>query len=91
MGAGGGADVGLGMLGGGVIVLCSCVDVAPGTAEVSSLHPQNRPGVMQVVVAVVVVVVVVVTLVVVLSLHPNQPLGKVSIIRANLIYFTYGV
>lgn len=74
MGAGGGAVVGLGTLGGGVIVLCSCVDVAPGRAEVSSLHPQNRPGVMQVVVAVVVVVkVVVVMLVVVLSLHPNQP------------------
>lgn len=55
-------------------MLCSCVDVAPdSTAEVSSLHPQNRPGVMQVVVAVDVVDVVVVTLVVVLSLHPNQP------------------
>lgn len=80
MGAGGGTVVGLGMLGGGVIVLSdSCVDVAPGAAEVSSLHPQNRPGVMQVVVAVVVVVVVVVvSLVVVLSLHPNQPLVKLA-------------
>jgi hypothetical protein len=56
------------------MVVGSCVDVTPdSTAEVSSLHPQNRPGVMHVVVAVDVVDVVVVTLVVVLSLHPNQP------------------
>jgi hypothetical protein len=47
---------------------------------ISSLHPQNRPGVKHVVLVAVGVVDVVVVVgdVVVLSLHPNQPLNKVS-------------
>ena len=79
VGAAEGAVVGLGMLGGDVIVLCSCVVVLLVSVVAWSLHPQNRPGVRHVVlVAVGVVDVVVVTLVVVLSLHPNQPLVKLA-------------
>jgi hypothetical protein len=77
------------MLGGEVIVLCSCIVVLLEAVVVvtSSLHPQNRPGVKHVVlvaVGVVEDVVVLVVVVVVLSLQPNQPLNKVSAI----IYYT---
>jgi hypothetical protein len=83
-----GAVVVLGMLGGEVIVLCSCIVVLLEAVVVvtSSLHPQNRPGVKHVVLVAVGVVdvVVLVVVVVVLSLQPNQPLNKVSAI----IYYT---
>jgi hypothetical protein len=85
-----GAVVGVGKLGGDVIVPGSSVAVALGIADVSSLHPQNRPGVrhevlvtLGVVTLGVVKVVVVVVLVVVLSLHPNQPLLKVRKMHAQ--------
>ena len=80
MGPAEGADVVLGILGGEVMVLCSCVDVAPDVVDVSSRQPQNRPGVMHVVVVLVAVGVadVVLVVVVVLSLHPNQPLLQIS-------------
>lgn len=70
-----------------MIVGRSCVAVALDSTDVWSWHPQNRPGVRHVVLVVAVgvgdaeVVVVVVVLVVVLSLHPNQPLHKVSAIQ----------
>lgn len=74
-----GVVVVLGMVGGGVMVLRSCVVVVPNSVVTSSLHPQNRPGVKQVVLVTVgVVVVVVLVAVSVLSLQPNQPLVKVS-------------
>lgn len=75
-----GVVVVLGMVGGGVMVLRSCVVVVPKSVVTSSLHPQNRPGVKQVVLVTVGVVVVVVVLVTVpvLSLQPNQPLVQVS-------------
>jgi hypothetical protein len=71
-----GAVVGVGILGGDVIVPGSSVAVVLDMADVSSLHPQNRPGVRHVVLVTlgVVEVVVVVVVVVVLSLHPNHPL-----------------
>ena len=70
VGAAEGVIVGSGRLGGDVIVLCSCVVVVSAVlvaVVVSSLQPQNRPGVMHVVLVSVgvVEVVVVVTLVVV--------------------------
>jgi hypothetical protein len=80
-----GAVVGVGKLGGDVIVPGSSVAVALGIADVSSLQPQNRPGVRHEVLVTlgVVKVVVVVVLVVVLSLHPNQPLLKVRKMHAQ--------
>lgn len=78
VGAAEGAAVVLGILGGEVIVLCSCVVVLLDAAVVSSWQPQNRPGVMHVVLVAVGVVEVVVVLVVVLSLQPNHPLSQVS-------------
>jgi len=79
-----GTVVVVGMLGGAVMVLRSCVVVVPNSVVTSSLHPQNRPGVKHVVLVtvgvgeVVEMVVVVLVTVSVLSLQPNQPLVKVS-------------
>ena len=83
MGTADGAVVGLGILGGEVMVICSSV-VVLDIADVSSWHPQNRPGVRHEVLVTlgVVDVVVVVIVVVVLSLHPNQPLLKVRKMHA---------
>ena len=84
MGTVGGAGAEVDMVGGEVIVWCSCVVVTLGSTEVWSWHPQNRPGVKQVVlvsVGVGVGGIVVVVLVVVLSLHPNQPLDRVSVVH----------
>lgn len=88
VGAAEGVVVGSGRLGGDVIVLCSSeavVVVVPAPDVVSSLHPQNRPGVRQLVLVCVgiVEVVVVVTTLVVLSLHPNQPLIQLACFTAE--------
>jgi hypothetical protein len=93
----------VGMAGGDVIVLCSCAVVELlSVVVVLSLHPQNRPGVKQVVLVLVAVGVVVeevvdvvVVLVSVLSLHPNQPLfckvSKLCLLVNCRLQTTYGV